>query len=1363
MATTDRRSRHHDRAHTSHNHSHHHAPSKPHRDDDDDDDSYRSNRQEAEEEEEVEEASIVSDHAPDRRHHEDFHASTEEDYDDDDDVRSFDASQNSHGEYLELDDSYASRDDGHRLGRKGKNYGNGKNPPESYDKSFESNVETDSYSSQDHDLDPDHHHPPHHPHEDFHHHHYHPHPPPTGSYDEGDHSYHYHHESEEGSPRQYDEFSGEDEDYSDKEMPEDDEEDDDDDDSLGFPPGHVIHLDDLMNYSDHHGGGPSSDDRRVKTIKPLIPSYFFCPLTQTIMKDPVLTPDGSTFERRAILRYLILSPENPLTGNPLSAEELEEDRLVRGAIDKARREAWVRYVLEFRDEGVERIIEEERERLQREEEEEEEEGSYEENDLRRGYHEKHLKNVREEEEEEQEDGMVSDYGDEENYDEDILIEKRRVKTKKKDRQATNRESSLENDDEPEEDLEQAPIQDRSIFATIPLSHEGQQRKKEKRHSKSSLSSSSKQYDRKSSKASDKGDHHNHQKEKKHSKKEHKYTSKSSYSSNRSSFSSAASASSDIAAMMSSSFKSKHKPGDIDKASAKSIANNNNNDNAPTRRDKDKSTTSADQPQPRNRSKSKSPSRATPNASSHDLETNPLTPSTLAKRSAISGEKLMSLPAPALLQLQANIASGTSTVVSETSQSASAGNHHGWTAPLGVYKIRCAPPGLVVTTDVHRRSKVVKRKIIKKCLKVEDDYDDSSSVHTNDSHSQQGHHHDERGRTGILHRVSKMNKDKKHGKKTGGYNMLNTSTTVISRDLIIPDGSYVDVVETTMHGGRVRGKIFWEEEIAVELDLALKRRLNAIEKEEAEQRRAKENARLKQRRYRGLSVGRKAGKGGEKAAQLADQTSAKGGKAVKSNRGMFSIRKRRTDNHPIEDIKVPHDDHFKSPGSPGKNPFTSELFSSQVPHHSPARKTSPSPPPLTTIKYTGWISLQWAGTTDNQERDNAIRRREKGNSKAALTDEDEGPWSYPLNLGVYRIQGEGSGKHLPLYNDPDKESNIVDYLYVGQVVEVLETQLVLISKNIHDMSLITRQHFGVNAAQGVHGVREVRARCIVPYAAPPSIVKNGAGKVQATLSKDVEQPQKKFRSGWISIYQEKSDYSPLQSSSVSAVLKQSEKAVTNANAVPLGAYVAVSTSGCIVTEGARRDSKTKTTIAYGASMEVVATRIEFEESNAFKCRCGRETLRGSVAVRGLVASGGHVTLFILPMSSSGTFESHCACGLPVQRIYATPVQLGTYKITHSKGVALTAEITPNSETVTMLEQNTHVDIVETRVEEGGCVRGRVNLIRLNRSKPSEETADGDDSNETTTTEDVSISGWVSLFEPPSYCWAQLVHKKVSSKK
>ena len=90
------------------------------------------------------------------------------------------------------------------------------------------------------------------------------------------------------------------------------------------------------------------------------PPYFFCPITKMIMKDPVITPDGHTFERRAILRFLILQPVDPITKNALSHEELVEDYLVKQAIDKARKEAWIRYVVEFKDEDVDRIIEQHR-------------------------------------------------------------------------------------------------------------------------------------------------------------------------------------------------------------------------------------------------------------------------------------------------------------------------------------------------------------------------------------------------------------------------------------------------------------------------------------------------------------------------------------------------------------------------------------------------------------------------------------------------------------------------------------------------------------------------------------------------------------------------------------------------------------------------------------------------------------------------------------------------------------------------------------------------------------------------------------------------------------------------------------------
>ena len=44
-----------------------------------------------------------------------------------------------------------------------------------------------------------------------------------------------------------------------------------------------------------------------------IPSEFLCPITLTIMKDPVIMPDGQTYERSAIANALKHSPSSPLT------------------------------------------------------------------------------------------------------------------------------------------------------------------------------------------------------------------------------------------------------------------------------------------------------------------------------------------------------------------------------------------------------------------------------------------------------------------------------------------------------------------------------------------------------------------------------------------------------------------------------------------------------------------------------------------------------------------------------------------------------------------------------------------------------------------------------------------------------------------------------------------------------------------------------------------------------------------------------------------------------------------------------------------------------------------------------------------
>lgn len=165
------------------------------------------------------------------------------------------------------------------------------------------------------------------------------------------------------------------------------------------------------------------------------------------------------------------------------------------------------------------------------------------------------------------------------------------------------------------------------------------------------------------------------------------------------------------------------------------------------------------------------------------------------------------------------------------------------------------------------------------------------------------------------------------------------------------------------------------------------------------------------------------------------------------------------------------------------------------------------------------------------------------------------------------------------------------------------------------------------------------------------------------------------------------------------------------------------------------------------MEVVTTRIEFEENTKMmKCRCGREGMYYSVAVRALIASGGYVTLFVASVGTSGTHGSLCVCGQLIQHVvYAEPVPLGVYRII--RPTLLTRDIGHKTHVITQLMENAHVQVAETRVEEG-CVRGRVNV---DVAIENNDHAGGAIANDLVRKE--PVTGWVSLFEPPLFRWAE----------
>lgn len=64
------------------------------------------------------------------------------------------------------------------------------------------------------------------------------------------------------------------------------------------------------------------------------PPEFLCPITMSIMKDPVLMPDGQTYEREAITRALQVNPVSPLTRQPMDIKDAKTNYALKSLIDK---------------------------------------------------------------------------------------------------------------------------------------------------------------------------------------------------------------------------------------------------------------------------------------------------------------------------------------------------------------------------------------------------------------------------------------------------------------------------------------------------------------------------------------------------------------------------------------------------------------------------------------------------------------------------------------------------------------------------------------------------------------------------------------------------------------------------------------------------------------------------------------------------------------------------------------------------------------------------------------------------------------------------------------------------------------------
>lgn len=66
------------------------------------------------------------------------------------------------------------------------------------------------------------------------------------------------------------------------------------------------------------------------------PDEFLDPVTFTLMSDPVIMPTtGTSIERAVILRHLLSDPRDPISRQPLTPDQLEDDTEL-----KAKIEAW---------------------------------------------------------------------------------------------------------------------------------------------------------------------------------------------------------------------------------------------------------------------------------------------------------------------------------------------------------------------------------------------------------------------------------------------------------------------------------------------------------------------------------------------------------------------------------------------------------------------------------------------------------------------------------------------------------------------------------------------------------------------------------------------------------------------------------------------------------------------------------------------------------------------------------------------------------------------------------------------------------------------------------------------------------------
>ena len=87
--------------------------------------------------------------------------------------------------------------------------------------------------------------------------------------------------------------------------------------------------------SDEEDGGAAHAAKRARLSEESsrsLPSSFFCAISHSVMRDPVVCADGMTYERAYIESWLVAHDTSPLTNQPLAHKLLVPNIALKQAI-----------------------------------------------------------------------------------------------------------------------------------------------------------------------------------------------------------------------------------------------------------------------------------------------------------------------------------------------------------------------------------------------------------------------------------------------------------------------------------------------------------------------------------------------------------------------------------------------------------------------------------------------------------------------------------------------------------------------------------------------------------------------------------------------------------------------------------------------------------------------------------------------------------------------------------------------------------------------------------------------------------------------------------------------------------------------